>query len=153
MNPNKAAEPGLVYDMGTSDYRHYLCSVGYNNSAISQLVEQPTICPNTKASILDVNLPSITISNLRKSTTLTRKVTNVGPQNSMYKAMIEPPLGIPVTVRPDILVFNSTTKWKSPPPTRCEHWILFWKPNLDGWGAHCVKSHICEDTVDTILCR
>ncbi|KAJ9706398.1 hypothetical protein PVL29_001753 [Vitis rotundifolia] len=48
VNPNKAAEPGLVYDMGTSDYIHYLCSVGYNNSAISQLVEQPTICPNTR---------------------------------------------------------------------------------------------------------
>ncbi|RVW91643.1 Subtilisin-like protease SBT3.6 [Vitis vinifera] len=125
-NPNKAAEPacGTTHDLPQHQGLHFGC--------------EPTLNHH---------------SNLRKSTTLTRKVTNVGPQNSMYKAMIEPPLGIPVTVRPDILVFNSTTKWKSPPPTRCEHWILFWKPNLDGWGAHCVKSHICEDTVDTILCR
>lgn len=94
--------------MGTSVYIQYLCAVGYNNSAISQLVEQPTICPNTKAAILDVNLPSITIPNLRKSTTITRKVTNVGPQDSMYKAMIEAPLGISVTARPNIMASSST---------------------------------------------
>lgn len=26
MNPNRAADPGLVYDMGTEDYIHYLCA-------------------------------------------------------------------------------------------------------------------------------
>ncbi|KAM2879533.1 hypothetical protein FF1_015016 [Malus domestica] len=48
-----------------------------------------------KASILDVNLPSITIPNLRNPITPTRSVTNVG---------------INVVVRPETLVFNSTVK-------------------------------------------
>ncbi|KAH7560847.1 hypothetical protein ACOSQ2_016949 [Xanthoceras sorbifolium] len=113
VNPNKAAEPGLVYDMGTDDYVHYLCAAGYNDSSISHLVRQATKCPSTQRSILDVNLPSITIPNLRKSVTLTRTVTNVGPLNSAYRVVIEHPLGIAVAVNPDTLVFNSTTRRNS----------------------------------------
>lgn len=108
VNPNKAADPGLIYDTGTPDYINYLCAVGYNTTAISQLVGQPTKC--SKFSILDVNLPSITIPNLRKTITLTRTVTNVGPVNSVYKALVDPPSGINVVVTPKTLVFNSTVK-------------------------------------------
>ncbi|XVF51178.1 hypothetical protein PTKIN_Ptkin04bG0163600 [Pterospermum kingtungense] len=110
VNPNGAADPGLVYDMSTSDYVHYLCAMGYNNSDISRLTGQSTVCPIEKPSMLDVNVPSITISNLRNSVTLTRTVTNVGAPISIYRAVIEPPTGITVKVRPDVLVFNSTTK-------------------------------------------
>lgn len=99
--------------MGTADYIHYLCAVGYNQSSISQLVGQASMCPSTKPSILDVNLPSITIPNLKESVTLIRSVTNVGPPNSIYKALIEHPFGIAVAVKPDILVFNSNTKMNS----------------------------------------
>ncbi|PON37759.1 Peptidase S8, subtilisin-related [Parasponia andersonii] len=110
VKPNKAAKPGLVYDMSTGDYLKYLCTVGYNDSSISQLVGQSTYCPSPKPSILDVNLPSITIPNLRTSVTLTRTVTNVGPLESIYKVLIEPPLGVHIAVRPEILAFNSTVK-------------------------------------------
>ncbi|KAK6250888.1 hypothetical protein SCA6_004893 [Theobroma cacao] len=110
VNPNGAADPGLVYDMGTSDYIQYLCAMGYNDSAISRLTGQSTVCPIKKPSVLDVNVPSITISSLRNSATLTRTVTNVGAPISVYRAVIEPPTGITVTVRPNVLVFNSTTK-------------------------------------------
>ncbi|KAK9291612.1 hypothetical protein L1049_019561 [Liquidambar formosana] len=110
VNPNSVADPGLIYDMDTMDYIHYLCAMGYNNSVISQLTEQRTSCPRKQPSILDVNLPSITIPSLTKSTTLTRTVTNVGAVNSVYKALIEPPLGITIAVHPDNLIFNSTIK-------------------------------------------
>ncbi|KAI8546104.1 hypothetical protein RHMOL_Rhmol07G0090200 [Rhododendron molle] len=110
INPNRARNPGLVYDMGTDDYIHYLCAMGYNSSAISQLVDKSTVCLNPQPSILDVNLPSITIPNLRNATSLGRTVTNVGPTNSVYRLLIEPPLGVIIAVKPDTLVFNSTTK-------------------------------------------
>lgn len=110
MNPNKAADPGLVYDMGTPDYIHYLCAMEYNSSTISNLTMQRVTCPHRKPSILDINLPSITIPKLKNSITITRTVTNVGATNSVYKAIIEPPYGINVSVRPSVLVFNSTTK-------------------------------------------
>ncbi|KAI9173469.1 hypothetical protein LWI28_001797 [Acer negundo] len=110
VNPNKAADPGLVYDMGTADYVHYLCAMEYNSSIISKLTGQPTTCPGRKPSILEVNLPSITIPNLKNSITLTRTVTNVGASKSIYKATVEPPFGVKVSVRPSVLVFNATSK-------------------------------------------
>ncbi|KAK9122340.1 hypothetical protein Syun_019957 [Stephania yunnanensis] len=110
VNPNKAADPGLLYDMDQPDYVHYLCSMGYNNSIISQVLQQPTSCPNPAPSILDVNVPSITVPSLTDSVTLTRRVTNVGPTNSIYKVVIEAPLGIIVSVRPGDLVFSSAVK-------------------------------------------
>ncbi|XP_059664590.1 subtilisin-like protease SBT3.8 [Cornus florida] len=109
VNPHRAAYPGLVYDMDMDDYIHYLCAVGYNDSAISQLVGQSKMCPNTKPSILDVNLPSITIPSLKDTVTITRSVKNVGPLTSIYKPLIQTPLGITVAVEPDVLVFNCTT--------------------------------------------
>ncbi|KAB2608971.1 subtilisin-like protease SBT5.4 [Pyrus ussuriensis x Pyrus communis] len=110
VNPNKAAHPGLIYDMGTNDYINHLCAFGYDTSTVTLLVEHATSCPVPKPSILDMNLPSITIPNLRNPITLTRTVTNVGPVSSTYKAQIEPPPGINVVVRPETLVFNSTVK-------------------------------------------
>ncbi|KAL0324603.1 UNVERIFIED_CONTAM: Subtilisin-like protease SBT3.5 [Sesamum calycinum] len=98
-NPNGAACPGLVYDMDETDYINYLCSMEYNNSAISRLTGKPVMCPKT-VSILDVNLPSITIPYLRNSTTLTRTVTNVGSTNSIYHVIVEPPTGTIVLVNP-----------------------------------------------------
>ncbi|TQE12794.1 hypothetical protein C1H46_001440, partial [Malus baccata] len=98
VNPNKAAYPGLIYDMDKNDYISYLCAFGYNSSTVSLLVENATSCP---VPILDVNLPSITIPNLRDPITLTRTVKNVGLVSSTYKAQIEPPPGINVVVRPE----------------------------------------------------
>ncbi|RVW88947.1 Subtilisin-like protease SBT3.5 [Vitis vinifera] len=110
VNPNRAADPGLVYDMGTADYIHYLCTLGYNNSAIFQFTEQSIRCPTREHSILDLNLPSITIPSLQNSTSLTRNVTNVGAVNSTYKASIISPAGTTITVKPDTLIFDSTIK-------------------------------------------
>ncbi|XP_019084056.1 PREDICTED: subtilisin-like protease SBT3.9 isoform X2 [Camelina sativa] len=110
VNPEKAARPGLIYDMTIADYVSYLCSTYYNNVSISQVLEKKTVCPNPKPSVLDLNLPSITIPNLKDEVTLTRTVTNVGPLNSIYKVMIDPPIGVSMTVTPDTLEFSSTTK-------------------------------------------
>ncbi|VVA95504.1 unnamed protein product [Arabis nemorensis] len=59
-----------------------------------------TVCMNPKPSVLDFILPSITIPNLKEEVTLTRTLTNVGPLNSVYKIVVEPPLGVQVTVTP-----------------------------------------------------
>lgn len=110
VNPNEAADPGLVYDMDTADYVHYLCAMRYNNSAISRLTGKLTTCPLNTPSILDVNLPSITIPSIRSTTTVTRTVTNVGAPNSIYRPVIDPPSGVIVSVKPDALIFNSAVK-------------------------------------------
>lgn len=110
VNGNRAADPGLVYDMGTADYIQYLCAMGYKNSEISKVTGNPTFCPKKQSSILNINFPSITIPTLRNSTTIIRTVTNVGAVSSRYVALVEAPHGISITVKPNILVFNTIIK-------------------------------------------
>ncbi|CAH2065669.1 unnamed protein product [Thlaspi arvense] len=109
VNPVKVADPGLVYDMGYGEYVHYLCSAGYDDRSISKLLGKANTCPSPRPSMLDVNLPSITIPYLSEEVTITRTVTNVGPVGSVYKAVIQPPQGINVQVSPETLEFSSNS--------------------------------------------
>ncbi|XP_042508604.1 subtilisin-like protease SBT3.9 isoform X2 [Macadamia integrifolia] len=107
--PNKAADPGLVFDMEILDHIYFLCSMGYNDSAVSLMTRHQTICDRgTSWSQLDLNLPSISIPELKKNMTVWRTVTNVGPVMSIYTACVKAPPGVIVEVEPEILSFNST---------------------------------------------
>ncbi|EOA37767.1 hypothetical protein CARUB_v10012621mg, partial [Capsella rubella] len=112
VNPNKAADPGLVYDAGAEDYRLFLCASNYDEVHITRISRINTLyrCPSPRPSMLDLNLPSITIPFLKEDVTLTRTVTNVGPVDSVYKLVVEPPLGIKISVTPNTLLFNSNVK-------------------------------------------
>ncbi|XP_011629200.1 subtilisin-like protease SBT3.9 isoform X2 [Amborella trichopoda] len=109
VNPNQAADPGLIYDMDISDYILFFCAMGYNNSAISLVTSKTISCPKDPPSIPNMNLPSIVIPELKTSVTIARKVTNVGKVHSVYKAMVESPTGVKVVVEPKVLYFNEAT--------------------------------------------
>ncbi|KAM0935177.1 putative tripeptidyl-peptidase II [Dioscorea sansibarensis] len=109
MDPTRVAHPGLIYNMSSEDYIPFLCSMGHKTTAIRNLVQHKTHCPKT-SSALDLNLPSIVIPDLKRTVTVSRVVTNVGPVNSVYKAHVSPPNGIKVQVIPNTLSFNSTIK-------------------------------------------
>ncbi|KAM5548650.1 subtilisin-like protease SBT3.9 [Rosa sericea] len=110
VNPNKAIAPGLIYDIETSDYIRFLCSMGYNNSAISAIAGASITCHKLTNVQVNLNLPSITIHELKQRMTVSRTVTNVGPINSIYIARVQTPAGVSVRVKPSILLFNSTVK-------------------------------------------
>lgn len=111
VNLEKATDPGLVYDMDINDYIHYLCSQAlYIDKKVSALTGNVTNkCPSSCSSILDLNVPSITIPDLKGNVTVTRTVTNVGPVRSVYTPVIEAPFGFNVVVSPEKLVFNKRT--------------------------------------------
>ncbi|KAL0727383.1 hypothetical protein Bca4012_023476 [Brassica carinata] len=111
VNMEKATDPGLVYDMDINGYVHYLCSEAlYTDKRVSALTGNVIKnCPSSSSSILDLNVPSITIPNLKGNVTVTRTVTNVGNVDSVYKAVVEAPLGFTVKVSPEKLVFNNGT--------------------------------------------
>lgn len=110
VDPNKAIDPGLVYDMGFSDYSRFLCAMGYNNSAISSITRAHIHCRKSANFLKNLNLPSITIPELKENLTVSRTVTNVGPVNSVYTAFVQAPVGTNVRVEPSILSFNSTIR-------------------------------------------
>ncbi|XP_060180450.1 subtilisin-like protease SBT3.9 isoform X1 [Lycium barbarum] len=118
-NPNGATDPGLVYDMEKNDYLNYLCSLGYTNDKVHNATTLLSdtknstaagiICPSEVPSRLDLNLPSISIPNLKNSVIVRRTVTNVGNVNSVYKLVVKPPRNTAIKVSPHVLKFNSKT--------------------------------------------
>ncbi|KAH9656006.1 subtilisin-like protease SBT1.9 [Citrus sinensis] len=59
VNPNKAMDPGLVYDIEVQDYINYLCALNYTSLQISVLTGTSNFtCENAN---LDLNYPSFVI--------------------------------------------------------------------------------------------
>ncbi|WOH03087.1 hypothetical protein DCAR_0522479 [Daucus carota subsp. sativus] len=104
VQPNRAMDPGLVYDLTVDDYLVFLCSLNYNQSQITLFSEEPYTCPK-HIILMNFNYPSITVPNLKGSITVTRTVKNVGSPGT-YKARIVRPPGITVAVKPTSLKFG-----------------------------------------------
>ncbi|XP_058213442.1 subtilisin-like protease SBT5.4 isoform X2 [Rhododendron vialii] len=111
VRPNRAAHPGLVYDLNANDYLDFLCGIGYNQTTIKLFSKAPYSCPSN-FSLLDFNYPSITVPNLFGSVTVSRTVKNVGSPG-VYAASIREPHGVLVSVEPDVLKFDRTGEEKS----------------------------------------
>ncbi|CAA0829346.1 Subtilisin-like protease SBT5.4 [Striga hermonthica] len=110
IRPNRAQDPGLVYDLTVNDYLDFLCGLGYNQTMLAQFTNSHYDCP-TDYSVLDFNNPSITVPNVNGSVTVARKVKNVG-RPGKYTARIHHPPGFRVSVEPNMLEFKKTGEEK-----------------------------------------
>ncbi|KAF5192963.1 Subtilisin-like protease [Thalictrum thalictroides] len=114
IQPNLAADPGLVYDLKMKDYLNFLCVHGRNdteNELSAGLIDKPFKCPKSY-NLLNFNYPSITVPNLQKTVTVIRIVKNVGTPG-LYKVNLIEPEGISLTVKPKTLLFNKVGQKKS----------------------------------------
>ncbi|KAL5229356.1 hypothetical protein ABZP36_017621 [Zizania latifolia] len=100
INPNRAADPGLVYDIDPRDY----------NKFFACKIKKYDICNITTLPAYHLNLPSISIPELRHPIKVQRTVTNVGNVDEVYQSAIHSPLGVKIDVEPPTLVFNVTKK-------------------------------------------
>ncbi|KAF4375438.1 hypothetical protein F8388_024097 [Cannabis sativa] len=58
VNPNKAIYPSLIFDLVTSDYVHFLCTMGYTNTAINLVTRTVTnVGPVNSINIARVQTP------------------------------------------------------------------------------------------------
>ena len=97
IDPNKAADPGLVYDIDPNDYTKFFnCTLGPSDD-----------CDSYTGQLDQLNVPSIAVPDLKDIVSVWRTVTNVGPTNSTYRAFVHPPAGVSVFVEPNLLSFNS----------------------------------------------
>ncbi|CAI9758088.1 unnamed protein product [Fraxinus pennsylvanica] len=106
LNPRRILDPGLTYDAAPTDYRAFLCSIGYDEKSVNLITGDNSTCNQSFPTASDLNYPSITVPNLRNTFSITRTVTNVGRPKSIYKSVVFPPTGINVTVIPKRLIFN-----------------------------------------------
>ncbi|XP_028751935.1 subtilisin-like protease Glyma18g48580 [Neltuma alba] len=113
VKPNLAIDPGLVYDLKTSDYLNLLCFSAYEDRIIKAInYNRPYRCPRSYR-LQDFNYPSITLPFLGvKPVNVTRVVTNVGSP-STYTVNVKPPGGFKVVVLPTTLTFQRTNQKKS----------------------------------------
>ncbi|TVU34840.1 hypothetical protein EJB05_16693, partial [Eragrostis curvula] len=101
IDPNRAADPGLIYDIDPRDYNYFFgCTITKTSAS----------CNGTSVPGYNLNLPSISVPNLRYPVTIPRTVTNVGEANAVYRAEIQSPPGVKMEVEPSVLVFNAANK-------------------------------------------
>ncbi|XP_059661694.1 subtilisin-like protease 4 [Cornus florida] len=111
VNPSKANNPGLVYDIKPDDYISYLCGLGYTDREVGIIASRLVECAK-ESSIPEaqLNYPSFSIALGPSDQTYTRTVTNVGEATSSYTVEIIPPPGVDVSVKPDKLDFSKVNQ-------------------------------------------
>jgi subtilisin family serine protease len=103
IQPNKAFDPGLVYNAGWNDWLAFLCGTTTGVGA--------TTCDILKGmgystDPSDLNVASIAIGDLAGVQTVTRKVTNVGSAKATYTPSYIGMAGFTVAVAPASLTLN-----------------------------------------------
>jgi len=153
VNPDKARNPGLVYDMDEMSYIQFLCHEGYNRSSLAVLVGSKSVncsslLPGIGYDALNYPTMQLSVKNKHEPTVgvFIRTVTNVGPSPSIYNATIQAPKGVDIVVKPMSLSFSRSSqkrsfkvvvKAKPMPSSQMLSGSLVWKSN-----RHIVKSPI-----------
>jgi hypothetical protein len=95
VQPNSAADPGLVFDSKFEDWLGFLCGAGSISTANCTANGIPVL-----DNISNFNVASIAVGNLVASQTITRRVTNVGDAAATYVPSIQGLTGFDVSVSP-----------------------------------------------------
>lgn len=150
IDPNRAMNPGLIYDASPQDYVNFLCGLKFTKNQILTITRSSSYgCENPS---LDLNYPSF-IAFYNKKTrsmvhTFNRTVTNVGDGAATYSANVTHPKGCVMTVLPDILTFKYRNEKQSYSLViKC---VMYKKDNvsfgdlvwIEYGGAHTVRSPI-----------
>ncbi|XP_038977042.1 subtilisin-like protease [Phoenix dactylifera] len=114
VNPSRAANPGLIYDIDAGDYIAYLCGLRYTDEQVSAVVSRAIKCSSIESvSGAELNYPSFTVflnAENNYKLTVTRTVTNVGAPRSTYGVRVKSPTGVSVAVEPKRLSFSKANE-------------------------------------------
>ncbi|XP_002510195.2 subtilisin-like protease SBT3 [Ricinus communis] len=161
VNPSKALDPGLIYDLKSTDYVKLLCALNFTEKQIQIITRSSS--NDCSSPSLDLNYPSFIAffnSNVSKSSTVQefhRTVTNVGEGMSTYTANLTPINGLKVSVVPDKLEFKAKNEKLSyklviEGPTMLKESIIFgYLSWVDDEGKHTVKSPIVATRLSSDL--
>ncbi|KAI3828939.1 hypothetical protein L1987_03051 [Smallanthus sonchifolius] len=107
VNPSKASDPGLIFDIQPEDYIPYLCGLGYTSKQVSVVVQKRVTCTKVIPEA-QLNYPSFAVTlGVGDSKSFTRTVTNVGVANSTYTPTdASLPIGLVLEVGPAELIFS-----------------------------------------------
>ncbi|KAL0817024.1 hypothetical protein Bca101_073468 [Brassica carinata] len=113
VDPNKALNPGLVYDIDVKDYVAFLCAVGYEFPGILVFLQDPTLynaCETSKLKTSgDLNYPSFSVvfGSTVDVVKYRRVVKNVGTNvDAVYEVGVKSPANVEIDVSPRKLAFS-----------------------------------------------
>ncbi|XP_068643871.1 subtilisin-like protease SBT2.5 [Aristolochia californica] len=110
VNPRAALDPGLIYDAGYSDYINFLCSIpGIDRHEISNFTSSR--CNSSSGRPTDLNAPSIAVSHLVGTQTVTRTVTNVA-ETETYVITSRMSPAVALEVSPSAMTLRSGSSHK-----------------------------------------
>ncbi|KAJ0972775.1 hypothetical protein J5N97_020734 [Dioscorea zingiberensis] len=127
VDPNKALDPGLIYDATPQDYVSLLCASNYTLNQIMMITRSSKAYDCSKPST-DLNYPSFianfNTSSTNYSQTFKRTVTNVGDGATTYKVHWMTPTWLSIVIEPKVLVFKYKYEKMS--------YKVYMKPSLQG---------------------
>ncbi|XP_074578162.1 subtilisin-like protease SBT1.5 [Curcuma longa] len=114
VNPQRAMDPGLIYDLTAADYINFLCNLNYTQQNIKAITRKAADCRGARKAghAGNLNYPSFSAvfaedgAKRRMATHFIRTVTNVGNGAATYRATLRQPEGSTVTVEPMELSFR-----------------------------------------------
>ncbi|UCG73071.1 MAG: S8 family serine peptidase [Chromatiales bacterium] len=101
VDPNKAADPGLIYEADKEDYDAFNCGSGIPRLTPAEC--DALVATGFSTDPSDLNLPSIAVADLAGQRVVTRRVTNVGEEMAQFEATVVSPDGLDITVSPSVL--------------------------------------------------
>ncbi|KAF8769398.1 hypothetical protein HU200_006589 [Digitaria exilis] len=121
VDPMRAMDPGLVYDIAPGDYVNFLCNLNYTEQNIRAITRSQADCRGARRAghAGNLNYPSMSTTFVAAAedddagavrrtmrTHFIRRATNVGGGRAVYRASISAPEGCNVTVQPQQLAFR-----------------------------------------------
>ncbi|KAG5627539.1 hypothetical protein H5410_012757 [Solanum commersonii] len=153
VDPNRALDPGLIYDTTPQDYVNLLCSLNFTEEQFKTIARSSANhnCSNPSS---DINYPSfIAFFSLEGNFTFLkqkfrRTVTNVGNAAAKYRVKVKAPRNSKVSVSPQALVFEKknqklsyslTIRYKDDAQQEVQSGSITW---VEENGNHTVRSPI-----------
>ncbi|XP_077240675.1 subtilisin-like protease SBT1.5 [Tasmannia lanceolata] len=112
LNPDKAIDPGLIYDLTAEDYLNFLCDSNYTRRDIRLIAKKAVNCTGKRGNPWELNYPSISLvfdqstAGKPRDVVVSRTVTNVGDGPGKYTVKVSNPDGVSVAVEPRTLEFG-----------------------------------------------
>ncbi|WOG98990.1 hypothetical protein DCAR_0418336 [Daucus carota subsp. sativus] len=163
VNPNKALNPGLVYNVSSEDYIRLLCALNFTRNQIQTITRSASFdCSN---STLNLNYPSFiayfntndTVANGTTVQEFERTLTNIGDEMSTYWANFTQMEELKISVEPDRLVFKEKYEKQSYKlsiegpkmlKNKVVHGSISW---IESKGKHVVRSPIIATNISSKL--
>ncbi|GMP45277.1 hypothetical protein CsSME_00013854 [Camellia sinensis var. sinensis] len=162
VDPTKALDPRLVYDLKTEDYVNLLCALNYTMKQIHAITRSSSyVCSNPS---LDLNYPSFIAffnandshSDLNTVKEIQRTLTNVGERMTTYVSKLSPMEGLKVRVVPEKLVFTvryekQSYKLEIEGPRLMKEMVVYGSLSWVevGEGKHVVRSPIVATSISS----